>query len=132
MRKPSAAFGCFLIGLLSPLRGVAQQTPRSVTPGTTPPAALDTAKEPVVYEQVRGHLRYEEDGSGSADAYARIRVQSYSGVQKVGQLVFNYDSASAQIEVRSVRVTKPDVRVVTAGPDAIQDLTSPIALSAPT
>ena len=132
MRKPSAAFGCFLIGLLSPLRGVAQQTPRTVTPGTTPPAALDTAKEPVVYEQVRGHLRYEEDGSGSADAYARIRVQSYSGVQKVGQLVFNYDSASAQIEVRSVRVTKPDGRVVTAGSEAIQDLTSPIAQSAPT
>jgi len=132
MRKLSAAFGYFLIGLLSPLRGVAQKPPLTVTPGTTPPAAVDTSKEPVVYEQVRGHLRYEEDGSGSADAYARIRVQSYSGVQKVGQLVFNYDSASAQIEVRHVRVTKPDGKVVTAGPDAIQDLTSPIAQSAPT
>jgi len=132
MRKLSAAFGCLLIGLLSPLRGIAQQPPATVTPGTTPPAAVDTSKEPVVYEQVRGHLRYAEDGSGSADAYARIRVQSYSGVQKVGQLVFNYDSASAQIEVRNVRVTKPDGKVVTAGPDAIQDLTSPIAQSAPT
>ena len=93
---------------------------------------MDTSKEPVVYEQVRGHLRYEEDGSGSAETYARIRVQTYSGVQKVGQLVFSYDSANAGLEVRSVRVTKPDGKVVTAGPEAMQDMTSPIAQSAPT
>ena len=132
MRKLGAAFGCFLTGLLSPFVGVAQQNPPTVAPGMTPPAAFDTSKEPVVYEQVRGLLRYEEDGSGSADAYARIRVQSYSGVQKVGQLVFNYDSLSAQLEVRGVRVIKPDGKVVTAGPEAIQDMSSPLAQSAPT
>jgi tetratricopeptide (TPR) repeat protein len=134
MRKLSAAFGCFLACLLSPLLGVAQQTPTLApfAPGTVPPPALDTSKEPLVYEQVRGHLRYEQDGSGSVDAYARIRVQSYSGVQNVGQLVFNYDSLSAEIEVRGVRVIKPDGKVVTAGPEAIQDMSSPIAQSAPT
>ena len=132
MLKLSAAFGCLLTCLLSPFVGAAQQTPPALAPGTAPPAAFDTSKEAVVYEQVRGLLRYEEDGSGSADAYARIRVQSYSGVQKVGQLVFNYDSLSAQLEVRGVRVIKPDGKVVTAGPEAIQDLSSPLAQSAPT
>ena len=130
--KLGAAFGCLLTCLLSPFVGAAQQTPPALAPGTAPPAAFDTSKEAVVYEQVRGLLRYEEDGSGSADAYARIRVQSYSGVQKVGRLVFNYDSLSAPLEVRGVRVIKPDGKVVTAGPEAIQDMSSPLAQSAPT
>ena len=132
MHKRSAIFACFLTGLVGPWLGVAQQPPGTVAPGTVSSAGFDTSKEPVVYEQVRGHLRSEEDGSGSADAYARIRVQSYSGVQKVGQLVFNYNSVNAEIEVRSVRVIKPDGKVVAAGPDAIQDMSSPIAQSAPT
>lgn len=131
MRKLSAALCCFVTCLLTPSLGIAQQTPAG-PPGVSPSSAMDTSKEPVVYEYVRGHLRYEEDGSGSTDVYARIRVQTYSGVQKVGQLVFNYDSANAQMEVRSVRVIKPDGKVVTAGQDAIQDMTSPIARSAPT
>jgi len=130
MRKLSAALACLAICLLNPCLGVSQAP--AGAPGVSQPAPLDTSKEPIVYEQVRGQLRYEEDGSGSADAYARIRVQTYSGVQKVGQLVFSYDSANAEMEVRRVRVTKPDGKVVTAGPDAIQDMTSPIAQSAPT
>ena len=68
MLKLSAAFGCLLTCLLSPFVGAAQQTPPALAPGTAPPAAFDTSKEAVVYEQVRGLLRYEEDGSGSADA----------------------------------------------------------------
>lgn len=131
MRKLFPALVGLFACLLSPLLGAAQQTPAGA-PGTSPPSALDISKEPVVYEQVRGHLRYEDDGSGSADAYARIRVQTYGGVQKVGQLVFSYDSANAQMEVRSVRITKPDGKVVTAGPDSIQDMSSPIAQTAPT
>jgi tetratricopeptide (TPR) repeat protein len=132
MRKLSRALFCFVTCLLAPSLGGARQAPAGAPGTTSSSAAVDTSKEPVVYEQVRGHLRYEEDGSGSVDAYARIRVQTYSGVQKVGQLVFGYDSANAQLEVRSVRVTKPDGQVVTAGPDAIQDMTSPITQSAPT
>ena len=131
IRTLSAAIACFALCLLSPASRLLGQAPAGA-PGTAPPPPVDTSKEPVVYEQVRGHLRYEEDGSGSAETYARIRVQTYSGVQKVGQLVFSYDSANAGLEVRSVRVTKPDGKVVTAGPEAMQDMTSPIAQSAPT
>lgn len=104
--------------------------PNSITPSKQDPS--DFAKEPVVYEEVRGRLRYEEDGTGVMDIRARIRVQSYAGVQRVGQLVFNYQSANEKLEIRTVRVTKPDGRVLTAGVDAVQDMTSPVAQQAPT
>ena len=115
--------------LVSP--GVAQQK-SNLSPEKPTVVGSDFSKEPLVYEQVRGNIRYENDGSGATDVYARIRVQSYSGVQKVGQLVFNYDSANASMEVRSLRVTKPDGQVITAGAEAIQDMSSPVAQSAPT
>jgi tetratricopeptide (TPR) repeat protein len=91
----------------------------------------DFSKEPLVYEQVRGHMRYEKDGTGTIEIRARIRVQSYSGVQKVGQLIFSYQSANEKLDVRSVRVTKPDGKTITAGTDAVQDMTSPVAQEAP-
>ena len=96
--------------------------------GKDPP---DFSKEPLVYEQVLGKLRYEEDGTGVMNIRARIRVQSYAGVQRVGQLIFNYQSANEKLEVRSTRVTKPDGRVINAGPDAVQDMTAPVAQVAP-
>jgi tetratricopeptide (TPR) repeat protein/transglutaminase-like putative cysteine protease len=94
-------------------------------------AAPDFSKESVVYEQVRGKLRYEKDGTGAMEIRARIRVQSYAGVQKIGQLIFNYQSANEKLELRQIQVTKPDGKVITAGPDAIQDMTSPVAQAAP-
>jgi len=112
-------------------QGAAQQKAAGA-PGKTAPQSPDFSKEPLVYEQIRGHLRYENDASGKTEIYARIKVQSYSGVQKVGQLVFNYDSANSTMEVRTIRVTKPDGRVITAGSEAIQDMSSPVAESAPT
>ena len=114
------------------LRPAATQQKPSGTPEKAAPQTPDFSKEPVVYEQIRGQIRYENDASGKTEIYARIRVQSYSGVQKVGQLVFNYDSANASLEVKSIRVTKPDGRVITAGSEAIQDMSSPVAESAPT
>ena len=131
MRKLPTALCCLLVCCFDPCPARAQEW----TAGTAPPATatkVDTSKEAIVYEQMRGHLRYEADGTGSKDTYARIRVQSYAGVRKVGQLVFNYDSANSQIEVRTIRVTKSDGKVVTAGPEAIQDMTSPTAQAAPT
>ena len=84
-----------------------------------------------MYESVRGFMRYESDGTGTRDVRARIRVQSALGLTQVGQLVFNYNSANERLEIRSVRVIKPDGTVITAGPDSIQDLSAPIAQEAP-
>ena len=76
-------------------------------------------------------MRFENDGTGERDVTARIRIQSDAGVQTFGQLRLGYNSANEQLDVRYVRVRKPDGSVVTAGPDAITDMTAPVARDAP-
>ena len=91
----------------------------------------DTGQEAVVYEKVRGVIRYGDDGRGTKESSARIRVQTYTGVQKVGQLVFPYKGANERVEVKSLKVIKPDGTVVTAGAEAVVDLSSPVVQEAP-
>jgi TonB family protein len=95
------------------------------------PSPSDVSQEPFVYETIRGAMRFENDGTGSTETRARVRVQNPLGVQHMGQLVFSYNSSNERLEVRTVRVTKPDGRVIVAGPDAVQDLTAPVAQMAP-
>ncbi len=91
----------------------------------------DASEEPFVYEMRRGALRFENDGTGSEEISARIRVQNTLGVQHMGQLVFSYNSSNEGLEIRTVKVTKPDGRVIVAGPEVVQDLTAPVAQLAP-
>jgi TonB family protein len=98
---------------------------------STPTAPPDQSQEPFIYEQVRGKMRYENDGTGSREVSARMRVQTTAGLAKAGQLVFDYNAANEKIEIRSVKVTKPDGKVVTAGPSAVQDLSAPVTREAP-
>jgi len=93
--------------------------------------STDTVREPVVYEKVRGAIRYGDDGRGTKEAFARIRVQTYAGIQKVGQLVFPYKGANERVEVKSLKVIKPDGKVITAGADAVVDVSSPVVQEAP-
>ncbi len=76
-------------------------------------------------------MRYENDGSGTRELRSKIRVQSQAGLSIGGQLVFDYNALDEQIEVRSIRVLKKDGSVVTAGLEAVQDLSAPITLGAP-
>lgn len=91
----------------------------------------DYSQEPFVIEQFLTSVRFENDGTGERDVTARIRIQSDAGVQTFGQLRLGYNSANEQLDVRYVRVRKPDGSVVTAGPDAITDMTAPVARDAP-
>jgi TonB family protein len=93
--------------------------------------AFDISQEPYVYEQVRGAMRYENDGTGTLEIKARIKVQSGMGIEKIGQLVFDYNSANERLDIVRIQVTKPDGRTVTTGTDAVQDLSAPVALQAP-
>jgi TonB family protein len=97
----------------------------------TPTAPVDRSLEPLIYEQVRGKMRYENDGSGMREITARMRVQTPAGLAKAGQLVFDYNAANEKIEIRSVKVTKPNGGVITAGASAVQDLSAPVTLEAP-
>jgi tetratricopeptide (TPR) repeat protein len=100
-------------------------------PSSATSSAPDYSKEGSVIEQTRASFKFENDGSGEETQYARIRIQSAQAVQAFGQLVFTYSSASDKISVDFVRVHKPDGRVVTAGADAVQDLSSPVERVAP-
>ena len=88
--------------------------------------------EPVAYEFIHHDLRYENDGSGTAELHGRVRVITPAGLERAGQLVFDYNAANERVEIRSVRIEKPDGTVVTAGPEAVQDLSAPVAREAPT
>lgn len=82
-------------------------------------------------EEARINFRFENDGSGTEDQFARIRIQNTQAVQNWGQLMFTYNASTDKIHIEFVRVHKPDGHVVTAGPDAIQDLSSPVERIAP-
>lgn len=82
-------------------------------------------------EQSRSSFKFENDGSSDEIQYARIRMQSSPALQTWGQLVFTYSAVSDKISVDFVRVRKPDGHVVTAGADAVQDLSSPVERIAP-
>ena len=95
------------------------------------PAASGYSNEGSVIEQASASFKFENDGSGEETQYARVRIQSPQALQAWGQLVFTYSAASDKISADFVRIHKPDGHVVTAGPDAAQDLSSPVERVAP-
>src|SRR5580700_7890093 len=101
------------------------------TPSNTNAAKKDYSKEGFVVEDLKQRYRFENDGTGREENSSRIRIQSESGVQAWGQLRFGYNAANEHLEIPYVRVIKPDGSVVTAGPDAVQELTGPIQQVAP-
>jgi Flp pilus assembly protein TadD len=82
----------------------------------------DYSKEGYVIEQIRARYRFESDGTGREERSLRVRVQNEAGVQAWGQLRLGYNSANEKLEFAYVRVVKVDGSVVTAAPDAVQDV----------
>jgi tetratricopeptide (TPR) repeat protein len=122
------------------INAIAQQTDsQASSPSTAKPAEKsvdqtdkkDYSQESFVIEQVRTLFRFENDGTGRKETIARIRVQSEAGVEQWGQVLVGYNSANEKVEIPYVRVLKQDGTVVTAPPDAVQDLTAPVEREAP-
>jgi tetratricopeptide (TPR) repeat protein len=105
------------------------QPPAQATSPT--PAPNDYSQEPFVIESYATIARYENDGTGERDLRVRIRVQSDAGVQQLGELVFGFNSANEQMDVRSVRVIKADSAVVATAPEAVKEMTATVARDAP-
>jgi Flp pilus assembly protein TadD len=95
------------------------------------PATPNYSQEPFVIEQYYITTRFENDGTSQRDLAVRIHVQSDAGVQQLGELVFGYNSGNEQMEVRTVRVHKPDGTVVNAAPDSIKEMSASVARDAP-
>ncbi len=112
----------------------AQETPPKTlepAPPNSAPSKPDYPQELFVIEQFHIRARFENDGTARRETLVRIRVQSEAGVQQLGQLVFGYNSANERLEIDSVKVRKADGTTVSALPDAIQDMTAPVAREAP-
>ncbi|MGH9795728.1 MAG: DUF3857 domain-containing protein [Candidatus Acidiferrales bacterium] len=114
--------------------------PGQASPAIHPPATAqektaekppDYLREPFIFESLRTVAKFNDDGTGQRRLTARIRVQSEAGVQALGQLALGYNSANETMSVDEVKVLKADGSVVTAGEDAVQDLSAPIEREAP-
>lgn len=126
-------FACLPLLLVSTvLAQVPAPKPAPAPAKTTPPAfAIDHSQESFVVEKLRTSYRFENDGTGTRDVYAKIKVQSEAGVEQWGQLVVGYNSANERVDIPYVRVLKLDGSTVTAPPDAVQDLSIPLEREAP-
>ncbi len=91
----------------------------------------DYSQEAVVVEQLSTAYRFERDGAGQREQTLRVKIQSDAGVERFGQLVFDYSSANEKLDMDYVRVRKADGTVVNAAVSDIQDLTAPVAREAP-
>jgi tetratricopeptide (TPR) repeat protein len=131
--RPSKRLVAVLFFLLTTTPRLLAQDPASPAsaPDPNPKATTDSSQQPAIYEFRHGSMRYEDDGSGVREVIGRIRVQTAAGLAFAGQLVFNYTAVDEDVEVRSVRVFKPDGSVIIAGPEAVQDLSAPVAREAP-
>jgi tetratricopeptide (TPR) repeat protein len=132
----------FFVLFLAACLAAAQQLPSNPAPQVdktktplTPPAAVEKAadysQQALVIEKFLTKIRFEDDGTSEREQITRIRVQTQAGVQAFGELHFPYNAANDKIEITSVKVTKPNGAVTTAGPDSVQDLTAPVAREAP-
>lgn len=104
---------------------------KPVVVGVTPSDKPDYSKEAFVVERLYAHYRFENDGTGSKEVILRVHVQSEVGLQRFGQLRFGYNSANDKLEIGYIRVIKPDGSVVTAGAEAVQDLSASVQQIAP-
>jgi tetratricopeptide (TPR) repeat protein/transglutaminase-like putative cysteine protease len=100
-------------------------------PSTENHALAGRSQEPFVIERYLTAARYENDGTGVRDLTVRIRVGSEAGAQQLRELVFPYNSANDQMEVRYLRVRKADGTVVHAGADAAKDVAAAVVRDAP-
>jgi tetratricopeptide (TPR) repeat protein/transglutaminase-like putative cysteine protease len=91
----------------------------------------DYSKDPWVVEYQMTSYHFENDGTGTREVVARIRVQSDAAVQALGQLIVGYSAGIENVEIKYVRVRKADGSVITAPDSAVQDLTAPIARENP-
>ena len=101
---------------------------------TAPPpetAKADYSKEASIVESYRTALAYEDDGTGTRQISARVKVQSDAGVQQYGLLVFGYVSGNEELQIDYVRVRKPDGSRVETPAESVQDMPSEVTRVAP-
>ena len=98
--------------------------------GASLPAQTPAGRAYVI-ERSHSHARFEANGTGALSVGVRVRVESEAGVEAFGELIFPYASANERINVDSVLVRKVGGGVVVATASNEQDLSAPVAQTAP-
>jgi TonB family protein len=97
----------------------------------TPAAAPDVSQEAFVFEHLNEVVRFENDGSGTRDVKAVVRIQSQAGVRAFGQLVFGYSTANEDLKIDYVRVRTADGKVIETPASTTQDFAPEVLREAP-
>ena len=93
--------------------------------------ASDFSKEAYVIEEVSTRITAEQDGTGTKETSAAIRIVSDAGVKAFAVLSFTYASANEVVEIDYVRVRKPDGTIVKTPDYNIQDMPGEVTRTAP-
>ena len=136
MRGIFSSFLCrsdlLILGILCiPVVIARQQSAAPQTPANARSAADSYSQESAVIEDATIRVRLENDGRGTIERSVREKIQAESAVRSEGLLLFPYLAGDESLDIKYVRVRKPDGSVVETPLDSVQDLSSDVARAAP-
>ncbi len=125
----------FLLAQSQPLAPVAAANTAPAKPPASAAAAgtadPDLSKESTFIEQFATVLRYAADGTAEQTITARVKIQSEAGVRAFGVLSFPYAQQVDRMEIRYIRVLKPDGTAVETSASDAQDMPEEVTRQAP-
>jgi tetratricopeptide (TPR) repeat protein len=125
---------CLPILAIAPV-AAAQQTVLGSphTPGSVPVKnpqndayGQNYSSEPYVIEQYTTAIRFNDDGTAERVVTARIHAQTETGVSRLSDLVFDYDSTHEQFNLVSLRIRRPSGASTTPTPSVMNLSTSAV------
>lgn len=93
--------------------------------------ATDFSREAYVIEELSTRITAEQDGTGTHEVTAQVRMLAEAGVKAFAVLSFTYTSANEVVEIDYVRVRKPDGTLVKTPDYNIQDMPGEVTRTAP-
>lgn len=94
-------------------------------------AVQDFSKEAYVIERYYSRIQMENDGTGTREQTARVKMLADAGVKSFAVLNFVYTSSNEVVDVDYVRVQKPDGTIVKTPDYNIQDMPGEVTRTAP-
>ena len=103
----------FFLAGIAPLFSGAQaavpgQMPAQVTSEKPAPPAQDYSREAFTIERYSTRISAENDGTGTREITAELKMLAEAGVKTFAVLTFTYTSANEVVDIDYVRVRKSD------------------------
>jgi tetratricopeptide (TPR) repeat protein len=110
---------------------VSNSSPKAAPEKVSAGATKSLSSAPFVVELIQNRFSFEADGTGTRETTARVTMNSEAAVREFGVLVYPFASSFETIEIKYVRVRKPDGTVVETPATDIQELDSAVSREAP-